>query len=106
MNDKEKTLICELFEKQIDDSLTPEEALILEELVLKDQEAQDFYFDLTIQNSGLEDQKLSLAGEALSSMQMKPKTKKALPFIYKLSLIPQSLYLKKNCFKFQFLVGI
>ena len=84
MNDKDKILICELFEKQLDDKITQEEADTLEKMVLNDSEAQDFYFDLTIQNAGLEDQKLALGSESSSVRSESKKT--AISFVYKISL--------------------
>ncbi|MCM8538314.1 MAG: DNRLRE domain-containing protein [Lentisphaeraceae bacterium] len=63
MNENDKYLIGKLFEKQIDGSLTQEEADQLEKLTLSDKDAQDFYFDLSVQNAGLEDYDLDLASE-------------------------------------------
>ncbi|MCM8529814.1 MAG: DNRLRE domain-containing protein [Lentisphaeraceae bacterium] len=63
MNENDKYLIGKLFEKQIDGSLTQEEADQLAKITLSSKEAQDFYFDLSVQNAGLEDYDLDLASE-------------------------------------------
>ena len=77
MNDKDKLLISELFEKQLGNKLSKEEAELLEKTVLGSQEAQDFYFDLSVQNAGLEENANDLAGHYKT-----PDIKTPIPIIY------------------------
>ena len=73
MNEKEKYLISELFEKQVGGRLSQEEADQLEKLILGNEEAEEFYFDLSLQNAGLEDNKINLAGsETQKLIKVKP----------------------------------
>ena len=70
MNDKDKMMICEFFEKKLEGTLTQKEADQLEKITLHDKEASQFYFDLCVQNIALEEHKAELTRTA----NFKPET--------------------------------
>ena len=85
MTEKEEDFILSCVEKQIDDSLTDEEAQKLEKLILNNPEACTFYNDFMAHHAALQD------NTPISVNDLEEEKKSALIIFYKFSLVAAAM---------------